>query len=160
MEVWLTAKLLSLGKHSFFNAIERQYNRLGLPKFEKRYRATSQQGDLRLSGSSQAGLELAIEGFLQISGRIRYQLCHRCSLQNHWKKIPERKISSNKIDESIASPKQDDFRLSGPPSGQGVCGGARTRNRRIPVDLRADLPATVPLKRKHGEKNMLKYKTL
>ncbi|GFO49094.1 hypothetical protein PoB_007559900 [Plakobranchus ocellatus] len=44
----------------------------------------------------------------------------------------------------IASPQQGDLRLSGPPSGQGAGGGARTRDRRIPADLRADSLATVP----------------
>ncbi|GFN95229.1 hypothetical protein PoB_002173500 [Plakobranchus ocellatus] len=35
-----------------------------------------------------------------------------------------------------ASPQQGDLRLSGPPSGQGAGGGARTRDRRVPADLR------------------------
>ncbi|GFO28293.1 dehydrodolichyl diphosphate synthase complex subunit nus1 [Plakobranchus ocellatus] len=46
-------------------------------------------------------------------------------------------------------PQQGDLRLSGPPSGQGVGSGARTRDRRVPADLRADSQATVlptPLK--------------
>ncbi|GFO07155.1 hypothetical protein PoB_003366000 [Plakobranchus ocellatus] len=43
-----------------------------------------------------------------------------------------------------ASPKQDDLRLSGPPSGQGAGGGTRTRDRGVPADLRADSLATVP----------------
>ncbi|GFO38660.1 hypothetical protein PoB_006516500 [Plakobranchus ocellatus] len=38
-----------------------------------------------------------------------------------------------------------DIRLSGPPSGQGAGGEARTRNRRVSVDLRGDSLATVPL---------------
>ncbi|GFO29141.1 hypothetical protein PoB_005564600 [Plakobranchus ocellatus] len=42
----------------------------------------------------------------------------------------------------IASPQQGDLRLSGPPSGQGAGGGARTRDRRVPADLRADSLAT------------------
>ncbi|GFO38812.1 hypothetical protein PoB_006531700 [Plakobranchus ocellatus] len=42
-----------------------------------------------------------------------------------------------------ASP-QGDLRFSGPPSGQGADGGARTRDRRVPADLRADSLATVP----------------
>ncbi|GFO03311.1 hypothetical protein PoB_002981600 [Plakobranchus ocellatus] len=42
------------------------------------------------------------------------------------------------------SPQQGDFRLSGPPSGQGAGDGARTRDRRIPADLRADSLATEP----------------
>ncbi|GFO26384.1 hypothetical protein PoB_005288900 [Plakobranchus ocellatus] len=37
---------------------------------------------------------------------------------------------------NIASPQQGDLRLSGPLSGQGAGGGARTRNRRVPADLR------------------------
>ncbi|GFO15772.1 C-type lectin domain family 4 member g-like [Plakobranchus ocellatus] len=43
----------------------------------------------------------------------------------------------------IASPQQGDLRLSGPPSGQGTGSGARTRDRRVPADLRADSQATV-----------------
>ncbi|GFO29196.1 hypothetical protein PoB_005570100 [Plakobranchus ocellatus] len=39
---------------------------------------------------------------------------------------------------------QGDLRLSGPPSGQGAGGGARTRDRKVPADLRADSLATVP----------------
>ncbi|GFO43926.1 hypothetical protein PoB_007043100 [Plakobranchus ocellatus] len=42
------------------------------------------------------------------------------------------------------SPQQGYLRLSGPPSGQGAGGGARTRDRRVPADLRADSLATVP----------------
>ncbi|GFO03448.1 hypothetical protein PoB_002995300 [Plakobranchus ocellatus] len=38
----------------------------------------------------------------------------------------------------IASPQQGDLRLLGPPSGQGAGSGARTRDRRVPADLRAD----------------------
>ncbi|GFN76458.1 Arginase [Plakobranchus ocellatus] len=43
-----------------------------------------------------------------------------------------------------ASPQQGDLRLLGPPSGRGADGGARTRDRRVPADLRADSQATVP----------------
>ncbi|GFO50673.1 hypothetical protein PoB_007717800 [Plakobranchus ocellatus] len=32
---------------------------------------------------------------------------------------------------------QDGLRLSGPSSGYGADGGARTRNRRVPADIRA-----------------------
>ncbi|GFN88872.1 hypothetical protein PoB_001537800 [Plakobranchus ocellatus] len=41
------------------------------------------------------------------------------------------------------SPQQGDLRLSGPSSGQGAGSGARTRDRRVPADLRADSQATV-----------------
>ncbi|GFN88719.1 hypothetical protein PoB_001522500 [Plakobranchus ocellatus] len=44
----------------------------------------------------------------------------------------------------IASLQQGDLRFSGPPSGQGADGGARTHDRRVPADLRADSMATVP----------------
>ncbi|GFO49580.1 hypothetical protein PoB_007608500 [Plakobranchus ocellatus] len=44
----------------------------------------------------------------------------------------------------VASPQQGDLRLSGPPSGQGASGGARTRDRRVPADPRAHSLATVP----------------
>ncbi|GFO05372.1 hypothetical protein PoB_003187700 [Plakobranchus ocellatus] len=43
----------------------------------------------------------------------------------------------------LKSPQQGDLRLSGPPSGQGAGSGARTRDRRVPADLRADSQATV-----------------
>ncbi|GFO21098.1 hypothetical protein PoB_004760300 [Plakobranchus ocellatus] len=41
-------------------------------------------------------------------------------------------------------PQQADLRLSGPPSGQGAGNGVRTRNKRIPTEIRADSLATVP----------------
>ncbi|GFN99633.1 hypothetical protein PoB_002613900 [Plakobranchus ocellatus] len=53
----------------------------------------------------------------------------------------------------IASLQQGDLRLSGPPSGQGAGRGARTRDRRVPADLRADSQATVlptPLENEAG----------
>ncbi|GFO33920.1 hypothetical protein PoB_006042500 [Plakobranchus ocellatus] len=43
----------------------------------------------------------------------------------------------------IASPQQGDLRLLGPPSGRGADCGARTRDVRVPADLRADSQATV-----------------
>ncbi|GFO19201.1 hypothetical protein PoB_004570600 [Plakobranchus ocellatus] len=43
-----------------------------------------------------------------------------------------------------ASPQQGDLKLSGPPPGQGASGGARTRDRRVSVDLRTDSLVTVP----------------
>ncbi|GFN74716.1 hypothetical protein PoB_000122200 [Plakobranchus ocellatus] len=40
-------------------------------------------------------------------------------------------------------PQQGDLRLSGPPPGQGAGSRVRTRDRRVPADLRADSQATV-----------------
>ncbi|GFN92738.1 endonuclease-reverse transcriptase [Plakobranchus ocellatus] len=45
---------------------------------------------------------------------------------------------------NFISPQQGVLRLSDPPSGQDASGGARTRDRRVPANLRADSPATVP----------------
>ncbi|GFO42510.1 hypothetical protein PoB_006901500 [Plakobranchus ocellatus] len=44
----------------------------------------------------------------------------------------------------MAYPQQDDLGLSGPLSGQGAGGGARTPDRWKPTDLRADSLTTVP----------------
>ncbi|GFO15193.1 hypothetical protein PoB_004169800 [Plakobranchus ocellatus] len=44
----------------------------------------------------------------------------------------------------ILVPQQGELRLSGPPSGQGAGGRARTPDRRVPADLRADLLSTMP----------------
>ncbi|GFO27111.1 hypothetical protein PoB_005361600 [Plakobranchus ocellatus] len=41
-------------------------------------------------------------------------------------------------------PHQGDLRLQGPPSGRGADCGARTRDRWIPADLRAESLATKP----------------
>ncbi|GFO31559.1 hypothetical protein PoB_005806400 [Plakobranchus ocellatus] len=41
-------------------------------------------------------------------------------------------------------PQRGDPRLSGPPSGQGNGGLARTRDRWVPADLRAESLTTVP----------------
>ncbi|GFN86656.1 hypothetical protein PoB_001316200 [Plakobranchus ocellatus] len=42
-----------------------------------------------------------------------------------------------------ACPQHGDLRLKGPPSGQGASGGARTPNKRVSTDLRADSLSTV-----------------
>ncbi|GFO34197.1 U3 small nucleolar RNA-associated protein 15-like protein, partial [Plakobranchus ocellatus] len=39
---------------------------------------------------------------------------------------------------TTVGPQQGDLRLSGPPSGQGAGSGTRTRDRRVPADLRAE----------------------
>ncbi|GFO29874.1 hypothetical protein PoB_005637900 [Plakobranchus ocellatus] len=39
---------------------------------------------------------------------------------------------------------QGDLRLSGPPSGKGIGGEARTYNRRVPADLKVGSVSTVP----------------
>ncbi|GFN85038.1 hypothetical protein PoB_001154400 [Plakobranchus ocellatus] len=44
----------------------------------------------------------------------------------------------------LASQQQGDVRLLGPPPGLGASSGARTRDRRVPADLRADSLTTVP----------------
>ncbi|GFN99311.1 hypothetical protein PoB_002581700 [Plakobranchus ocellatus] len=54
------------------------------------------------------------------------------------------------------SPQQGDLRLSGPPSGQGADGWARTRDRRVPADLRAGFLATEPPTLQRDEKRVLR----
>ncbi|GFO30995.1 hypothetical protein PoB_005750000 [Plakobranchus ocellatus] len=44
----------------------------------------------------------------------------------------------------ISGPQQGDLTLSGPLTGQGTGGGAQTRDRMVPVDLRVDSLMTVP----------------
>ncbi|GFO45309.1 hypothetical protein PoB_007181400, partial [Plakobranchus ocellatus] len=60
------------------------------------------------------------------------------------KKIVEQLELSGADSKVLASPQQGDLRLSDLPSGQGAGGGARTHNRRVPADLRADSLITVP----------------
>ncbi|GFO13838.1 disintegrin and metalloproteinase domain-containing protein [Plakobranchus ocellatus] len=45
---------------------------------------------------------------------------------------------SRLFQEMVQRPHQGDLRLSSPPSGQGAGGGAQTRDRRIPADVRAN----------------------
>ncbi|GFO07707.1 hypothetical protein PoB_003421200 [Plakobranchus ocellatus] len=55
-------------------------------------------------------------------------------------------IGQKQLDfQKIWNLQQGDLRPSGPPSGQGVGGEARTRSRRVPADLRPDSLFTVPL---------------
>ncbi|GFO20517.1 hypothetical protein PoB_004702200 [Plakobranchus ocellatus] len=48
--------------------------------------------------------------------------------------------------DNSACPQHGDLRLTGPPSGQGATGKARTRNKRVLADLRAD-PLCHPIER-------------
>ncbi|GFO35319.1 hypothetical protein PoB_006182400 [Plakobranchus ocellatus] len=64
---------------------------------------------------------------------IKFELPVRC-----------KNVAESRILGVNASPLQGDLRLSGPPSGQGAGGGARTYDRKVPADLRADSLATVP----------------
>ncbi|GFO12036.1 hypothetical protein PoB_003854100 [Plakobranchus ocellatus] len=62
-------------------------------------------------------------------------------LKNGHKANDATKVHIN--EDLLLCPQQGDLRLSGPPSGQGAGSGARTRDRRVPADLRADSQATV-----------------
>ncbi|GFO15178.1 hypothetical protein PoB_004168300 [Plakobranchus ocellatus] len=50
---------------------------------------------------------------------------------------------SDPMEKITRTPKQGDLKLSGPPSGQGAGGGARTRDRKVFEDLKADSLAIV-----------------
>ncbi|GFN82874.1 hypothetical protein PoB_000938000 [Plakobranchus ocellatus] len=76
------------------------------------------QAVVRLGVGGGLGLEPATEGSLQVSDAV--------------------------VRLGAASPQQGDLRLSSSPSGQDAGGGARTRDRRVPADLRADSLATMP----------------
>ncbi|GFO48149.1 hypothetical protein PoB_007465400 [Plakobranchus ocellatus] len=52
-------------------------------------------------------------------------------------------IGSEILNSPVFSPQQGDLRLSSLLSGQGAGSGARTRDKRVPADLRADSQATV-----------------
>ncbi|GFN77124.1 hypothetical protein PoB_000363000 [Plakobranchus ocellatus] len=54
-------------------------------------------------------------------------------------------VDVSDVEQKLAAiPQQGDLRLLGPPSGRDADGGARTRDRRVPADLRAHAQATVP----------------
>ncbi|GFO43535.1 hypothetical protein PoB_007004000 [Plakobranchus ocellatus] len=53
-------------------------------------------------------------------------------------------VCSSVSPDDECNPQQDDLRLLGPPSGQGAGSGTRTRDRRVPADLRADSLTTIP----------------
>ncbi|GFO11762.1 hypothetical protein PoB_003826700 [Plakobranchus ocellatus] len=54
--------------------------------------------------------------------------------------------------------KPGNLRLSGPPSGHGTSGGARTCERRVPANLRADSPATMPRELSAGSRENFCFK--
>ncbi|GFN87380.1 hypothetical protein PoB_001388600 [Plakobranchus ocellatus] len=57
---------------------------------------------------------------------------------------PEKNIGRRRQTVSGSHAQQDDLRHSGPPSGLGAGGGARTRDLRVAADFRAYSLATVP----------------
>ncbi|GFN96677.1 hypothetical protein PoB_002318300 [Plakobranchus ocellatus] len=79
---------------------------------------------LRQTRALVAGLEPATAESLQMSRPIRYQMCHQRP--------------------SFSQLHQGHFRLSGPPSNQGAGGGTRTRDSRVPADVKADSLSIVP----------------
>ncbi|GFO46349.1 hypothetical protein PoB_007285400 [Plakobranchus ocellatus] len=77
----------------------------------------------------------------------------------HWASITQRRLGVTGVEcyndnakprspftslQPTTIPQQGDLRLSGPLSDQGAGGRARTRDRRVPADLRADSLVTVP----------------
>ncbi|GFN87021.1 hypothetical protein PoB_001352700 [Plakobranchus ocellatus] len=68
-------------------------------------------------------------------------VCYRGLLKDN-----DYKVSSATLSTFHPPAKSKTNGLSGPPSGQDNGGGARTRDRRVPVDLRADSLSTLPPK--------------
>ncbi|GFN74699.1 hypothetical protein PoB_000120500 [Plakobranchus ocellatus] len=96
----------------------------------------SPQGDLRRPDppSDQGaigGVRTLDKKSLQISRRVRYPV------------LRSEPCLFYASDYTYLRPHQGDLRLLGPTSGQGAGGGARTRDRRVPADLRADSLTTV-----------------
>ncbi|GFN75712.1 hypothetical protein PoB_000221800 [Plakobranchus ocellatus] len=56
----------------------------------------------------------------------------------------QKQARDKKPKEWRTSPQHGDLRFLGPPTGQGAGSGARTRDRRIPADLRAESLTAVP----------------
>ncbi|GFO16806.1 hypothetical protein PoB_004331100 [Plakobranchus ocellatus] len=72
-------------------------------------------------------------------GQQRFHSTHRCD-QSLAQPLVRQVGSLFKLSDHDATTP----RLSGPPSGRGASGEARTRDRRVPADVRADSLATVP----------------
>ncbi|GFO45762.1 hypothetical protein PoB_007226700, partial [Plakobranchus ocellatus] len=70
------------------------------------------------------------------SGSSHYFITPLCPPSTKW-------VARSLKTQRKKSPEQSDFKLSGPLTGQGAIGGARTRGRRVPADLTARSPAIV-----------------
>ncbi|GFN79642.1 hypothetical protein PoB_000614800 [Plakobranchus ocellatus] len=57
---------------------------------------------------------------------------------------PQQQLFPAQLKEVRFGPQQGDLRLLGSPSGQSAGGGARTRDRTVAADLRADSLTTEP----------------
>ncbi|GFO02245.1 hypothetical protein PoB_002875000 [Plakobranchus ocellatus] len=79
--------------------------------------------------------------------KLGWEECGRLQCKNRGKLVPRhyercRTIPDVTIKEK-PSPQQSDLRFEGPPSGRHADGWARTRDRRVTVDLGAESLATV-----------------
>ncbi|GFO45622.1 hypothetical protein PoB_007212700 [Plakobranchus ocellatus] len=78
-----------------------------------------------------------VDGWTWIS-QHRIRGIQRCRVEGGRGQVSIEYEESNDVELRV-----DVDKLSGPPSGQGAGSGARTHDRRVPADLRADSQATV-----------------
>ncbi|GFO33448.1 hypothetical protein PoB_005995300 [Plakobranchus ocellatus] len=80
--------------------------------------------------------------------------------REEWKAVVRRSSAASRRIPNLRgdSPQQGDFRLSGPPSGQGAGSGARIHDRKVSADLRADSLVTEPPRLLiHNDKSLLYF---
>ncbi|GFO09216.1 hypothetical protein PoB_003572100 [Plakobranchus ocellatus] len=82
---------------------------------------------------------------------IAHHYVFHVSMGRSWRWPPYRHHIAKHTSACARSPWTSHPRLSGPPSGRGAGGEARTRDRRVLADIRADSLATVPPMRTYEE---------
>ncbi|GFO00407.1 hypothetical protein PoB_002691200 [Plakobranchus ocellatus] len=105
--------------------------------------ASPQQGDIKLLGPPS---DQDADGMARTHGRRVPADIRADSLATVPPTPPAQWVALSSEDGCAMTvlPQQGDIKLLGPPSDQDADGMARTHGRRVPADIRADSPATVP----------------
>ncbi|GFO36001.1 hypothetical protein PoB_006250600 [Plakobranchus ocellatus] len=93
----------------------------------------------------------AISPVVEVGTMFNFDIAPTLPFVADEKKNEKKKATPFRTKQSDISPQQGDLRHSRPPSDQGAGGRARTRDRRVPADFRADLLATAPYFRHNPE---------